>query len=312
MPQISSSKPLRLGTRGSRLALAQAAIVRAALKSAAGADCEIVVVKTTGDRIQDRPLAEAGGKGLFVKELEEALLSDQIDLAVHSMKDMPPAVPDRLGIAACLPREDPRDAFLSRRGSSLKELPKGARIGTSSVRRHAQVARARPDLSIIALRGNVDTRIAKLERGEYDAMLLALAGLKRLGLESKITALMPAEAWLPALAQGAIGIEIRNDDRTAADAMGGIDHMPTSIAIACERAFANALGGSCNTPVGGLATLHDDVLRFSAEVLAPDGKDFVDTRFEETLRADAKVHAAELGRKAGEAIRPRVEHWLVL
>src|SRR6516162_7813896 len=180
MPQ--TSKILRLGPRGPRLALVQAEMVKAALRQKAGRDCEIVVLKTSGDKILDRPLADAGGKGLFTKELEDALLRDQIDLAVHSMKDVPTALPPGLAIAALLPREDPRDVFISKKARILKELPQGARVGTSSVRRQALVARARPDVELSLLRGNVDTRLTRLEAGDYDAIILALAGLRRLGL----------------------------------------------------------------------------------------------------------------------------------
>ncbi|HEX4862025.1 MAG TPA: hydroxymethylbilane synthase, partial [Rhizomicrobium sp.] len=219
MPQNELSHEdgrLRLGTRGSKLALVQANMV-AGLTSA---PCEIVVLKTSGDRIQDRPLADAGGKGLFVKELEDALLGGRIDLAVHSMKDVPVALPPGLAVAALLPREDPRDVFVSNTWKSLAELPKGARLGTSSVRRVAQVLRARPDLHCQLLRGNVDTRLKKLDDGEMDAMLLALAGLKRLGLAHRATA--PLD-FLPALAQGAIGIEIRDTDRRARDAVAPLN-----------------------------------------------------------------------------------------
>jgi hydroxymethylbilane synthase len=213
MPQsISSSPPrasllrpsaLRLGSRGSKLALAQAEMVRAALASFV--DCTVVAIRTTGDRIQDRPLADAGGKGLFTKELEEALLAGQIDLAVHSMKDVPVFLPEGLAIGAVLPREDPRDAFISPVAATLAELSAGARVGTSSVRRAAQIARARPDLEIVSLRGNVDTRLARLDSGRMDAIVLAVAGLKRLGLDARATSILSADTWLPALAQGAVG-----------------------------------------------------------------------------------------------------------
>src|SRR5437763_4557377 len=245
MPQST----LRLGTRGSKLALAQAALVRAAL-AALDIGCEIVTVRTTGDRIQDRPLAAAGGKGLFVKELEDALLGQRIDVAVHSMKDLPAVLPAGLEIAAVLPREDPRDAFISSRAESLGALPAGTRIGTSSVRRRAQVARLRPDLEPVLLRGNVDTRLAKLDGGEIDAVLLAHAGLKRLGLEDRATLVLPVEAWLPALSQGAIGTEVREHD-AAVGCLAALNHLPTAIALACERAFQVALDGSCATPIGG-------------------------------------------------------------
>jgi hydroxymethylbilane synthase len=300
---------LRLGTRASRLALVQAEMVRAAL-SRAGADCELVPVKTSGDRIQDKSLADAGGKGLFTKELEEALLRGEIDLAVHSMKDVPTALPRGLAIAALLAREDPRDAFVSLKATTLADLPAGARIGTSSVRRQAQVRRARPDLQTTLLRGNVDTRLAKLDAGEFDAMLLALAGLKRLGLSDRATALLDAEQWLPALAQGAIGIEVRADDGATTARVAALNHRDTEIALACERAFQAALDGTCRTPIGGLATLAGTTLRFRGEVLAPDGSGFADTALEIALGADPLRQAAEAGRQAGLDLKPDVAQWL--
>lgn len=309
MPQ--SRSPFRIGTRGSKLALAQAGLVRDAL-AARGCACELVILKTTGDRITDRPLADAGGKGLFTKELDEALLSHAIDLAVHSMKDVPVALPQGLEIAALLPREDPRDAFLSPKAKSLAELPKGSRVGTSSVRRQAMVARARPDLEIALLRGNVDTRLAKLDAGNFDAILLALAGLKRLGLQSRATAVLPVEDWLPALSQGAIGIEIRGADAGAREAVSGLNDRATAIALACERAFQAVLDGSCRTPIGGLAEYEDGTLRFRGEVTAPDGSGFADTEFTCALADDAEAEAARLGREAGLALKPRAQQWLAL
>jgi hydroxymethylbilane synthase len=304
MPQ--SARILRLGTRGSKLALVQANMVAARL----GEACQIVVLRTTGDRIQDRPLADAGGKGLFVKELEEALLDDRIDLAVHSMKDLPVDLPTGLAVAAVLPREDPRDAFVSNRWASLAELPKGARVGTSSVRRAAQVARLRPDLERVLLRGNVDTRLAKLDRGEIDAMLLALAGLKRLGVEARATQVL--DDVLPALSQGAVGIEIRAEDAEARACAVALDDAETAIALACERAFQTALGGSCRSPIAGLARVDDGVLTFHGEVIAPDGSDGVETDFYIHLGGDALREAWEAGEAAGADLRPRAQAWLDL
>jgi hydroxymethylbilane synthase len=303
-----SSPLLRLGTRGSRLALVQAEMVRAAL-AARGVPCELVPLKTTGDRVQDRPLASLGGKGLFTKELEEALLDGRIDLAVHSMKDVPVALPDGLAIVAVLPREDPRDAFVSGKAASLAALPPGARIGTSSVRRQAQVARARPDLTLVPLRGNVDTRLAKLDAGEIDAALLAYAGLKRLGLESRATMVLAPEDWLPALSQGAIGIETRAES-PCVEVIRALNHVPTAAALACERAFQAALDGSCTTSIGGFASVVDNMLRFRGEVLAPDGSGFADTGFEHRLGDAPEEEAASLGRDAGLALKPRVQQWL--
>lgn len=308
MTQSPSS--LRLGTRGSKLARAQAETVRTALAGAAGAACELVILKTSGDLVLDRPLADIGGKGLFVKELEESLLKGAIDLAVHSMKDVPVVLPSGLTIAAVLPREDARDAFLSHSASSLEDLPRNARIGTGSVRRSAQIARARPDLEILPLRGNVDTRLAKLDSGAFDAILLAHAGLKRLGLQHRVTSLLPTDTWLPALSQGAVGIEIRLSDDDAASAVCGLNDEVTEIALACERAFQLALDGSCRTPIGGLATIAGGLLTFRGEVLAPDGSDFAATHFEHELAADSVADAAAAGYAAGAAMKPRVRAWL--
>jgi hydroxymethylbilane synthase len=303
---------LRIGTRGSKLALAQANMVRARLAEK-GTAAELVVVKTSGDRIQDRSLADAGGKGLFTKELEQALLANDIDLAVHSMKDVPVAMPEGLAIEAILPREDPRDAFISNIAPTLAALPKGARVGTSSVRRQAQVARTRPDIEIILLRGNVDTRLAKLDAGQYDAILLAYAGLKRLGLEARATALLPQQDWLPALAQGAVGIQVRVGDERVEVPVLALNDRDSDIAVACERAFQHALDGSCRTPIAGLAIVSGNRLAFRGEVLAPDGSEFVETAFDAELDApEAAPQAAGFGNAAGEKLKPRAARWLAL
>ncbi len=307
MPQSSSS--LRLGTRGSKLARTQAGMVAHALEER-GIVCEIVPVKTTGDRILDRSLADAGGKGLFTKELEEALLSGAIDLAVHSMKDVPTALPGGLAIAAILPREDPSDAFIAKRARALSDLPAGARVGTSSVRRRAQLLRIRPDLECLPLRGNVDTRLAKLEAGEMDAILLAMAGLKRLGLAGHVASILNPEEWLPSLAQGAVGIEIRQSDTKAASLIAALNDETAAIELACERAFQAALDGSCRTPIAGLARLDGTRLCFRGEVIAPDGRDFAATSFQIELGGDPKQDAARAGRDAGIALRPRAARWL--
>ena len=307
MPQ--NEKPLRIGTRGSKLALVQANMV-ADLLRAGGTACEIVPVKTTGDRIQDRPLADAGGKGLFVKELEDALLDERIDLAVHSMKDVPVDLPAGLATAAVLKREDPRDAFVSNRAKTLAGLPHGAVVGTSSVRRAAQVARIRPDLKRVLLRGNVDTRLAKLDAGEIDGMLLALAGLKRLGLESRATQVL--DDVLPALAQGAVGIEIRETDTRVREIIAQLNDKDTEIALTCERAFQKALGGSCRSPMAGLATIENETLVFRGEVLAPDGRDLVALAVRIPLTANARMEAERTGHEAGLSIRPRAQPWLDL
>jgi len=279
---------------------------------AAGAPCEIAILKTTGDRIQDRSLADAGGKGLFVKELEDALLREDIDLAVHSMKDVPTALPPGLSLAAFLEREDPSEAFLSHKARTLAELPQGARLGTSSVRRHAQAARARPDLDVVLLRGNVDTRLRKLDDGEMDAIFLAFAGLKRLGLADRATAVLDPKVWLPSLAQGVIGIEIRETDTHAREIVGTLNHVPSELAVSCERAFQAALDGSCRTPIAGLATVDGNTLRFAGEVLAPDGSDAATASFAVTFGHNPRAEAEDAGREAGEKLKPRVAQWLKL
>jgi len=307
MPQ--SRTQLRLGTRGSKLARVQAEWVRGLL-AARGIGCELVIVKTSGDRIQDRPLADAGGKGLFTKELEQALLANEIDLAVHSMKDVPVGFPEGLALGAILPREDPRDAFISHIAATLDGLPRGARVGTSSVRRQAQLARARPDLDIVMLRGNVDTRLARLDAGEYGAILLAHAGLRRLGLAERVTSLLPAESWLPALAQGAVGIEIRAGDDATRAAVAALNDERTAIELACERGFQATLDGSCRTPIAGLARYADGHLAFRGEVLAPDGTDFVATGFDQAVAGVGEAHS--FGVRAGKDVKPRAARWLGL
>ena len=282
----------------------------AGLLRGVGAASEIVVLKTTGDRIQDRPLADAGGKGLFVKELEDALLNDAIDLAVHSMKDVPVDLPPGLDITAVLKREDPRDVFVSNKAKTLADLPQGAALGTSSVRREAQVKRVRPDLKCVLLRGNVDTRLRRLDEGEMDAMLLALAGLKRLGLEDRATQML--DDFLPALSQGAIGIEIRETDTRAREVVTQLNDKGTELALDCERAFQKALGGSCRSPMAGLATVSGGRLQFRGEVLAPDGSEFIRSEVEIALTENAREEAAKAGREAGLDIRPRAEQWLDL
>ncbi|MEO8421404.1 MAG: hydroxymethylbilane synthase [Hyphomicrobium sp.] len=265
---------IRIGTRGSPLALAQARQVAARLGAAHGLapeQCELVVIKTTGDRITDRPLIEAGGKGLFTKELEEALFAGDIDVAVHSMKDMPAILPQGLVISAILEREDPRDAFVSVKYRSLDALPEGAVIGTSSPRRQAQVLRARPDLRVVGFRGNVETRLRKLEDGVADATFLACAGLNRLGLSQHITAAMPIDVMLPAVAQGAIGIEIRADDDATAQLLAPLNDAATALCVAAERAYLAQLEGSCRTPIAGYAELDGGTLRLRGEILTPDG-----------------------------------------
>ena len=269
-----STASLRIGTRGSPLALVQARAVRSRLAVTMGVDedgIELIIIRTTGDIIQDRSLAEEGGKGLFTKEIEEALLDGRVDVAVHSAKDMPTVLPGGLILAACLEREDPRDVFISRKARSLAELPKGASLGTASLRRQAIAKRARPDLRVMPLRGNVETRLRKLDAGDVDATLLALAGLKRLKLTEHATHVMSADEFLPAVAQGAIGIEAREDNRRVRDVLARLDHADTSMAVACERAFLAALEGSCKTPIAGHATIAGDAVQFRGLIARPDG-----------------------------------------
>mgnify|MGYP001809902801 CR=1 FL=1 len=308
MTANASAAPLRIGTRGSPLALAQAHETRARLAAAhpdlAAADAmEIVVINTTGDMLLDRTLADAGGKGLFTKEIEEALLDGRIDLAVHSMKDVPTVLPPGLEIAALLPREDPRDAFFSRTGAGLDALPAGAVLGTAGLRRQAQILERRPDLKIVPLRGNVQTRLRKLAEGEVDAMLLALAGLRRLGLADKLTEVLEPEVMLPAVAQGAIGIEIRCDDAATKGLLAAIACAATERRVTAERALLAALDGSCRTPIAALATLSDDGTRLSlrAKALSHDGRQV----FVATVEGPA-ADAAAMGDEAGADIKRRL------
>ena len=296
------AQSIRIGTRGSPLALAQARMTRTALAARFAGEIEIVTIRTSGDRIQDRPLAEAGGKGLFTKEIEEALLAGSIDLAVHSAKDMPTVLPGGLMLAACLPREDVRDAFISSKAATLATLPKGAVVGTSSLRRQAQVKHLRPDLAIVPMRGNVETRLRKLQDGAADATLLACAGLRRLGRAGRITAAVPTEEMLPAVAQGAIGVETRVGEIAMAELLAPINHEPTALAVTAERAFLARLEGSCRTPIAGLAELAGGRLVFRGMILTPDGRQCHaaqrEGRPEEALTL-AEDAAAELLTKAG-------------
>jgi len=296
----------KIGTRGSPLALAQAHETRARLMKAHGlpeAAFDVVVISTSGDRIQDRPLSEAGGKGLFTKEIEEALLAGRIDIAVHSSKDMPTVLPDGLELSAFLPREDARDAFIGKAAKRIAELPQGARIGSSSLRRQALIRRMRPDLDVVMFRGNVQTRLRKLEEGIADGTILAYAGLKRLGLEHVVTDLMPLEDFPPAPGQGAIGIETRAGDREVEKMLAAIHDVPTGQALACERAFLAALDGSCRTPIAGHATIAGDKLSFAGLIISPDGTQSHEVRLEGQAQDAARIgtEAAKAARaKAGE------------
>src|SRR5450631_132998 len=294
-----STAPLLIGSRGSPLALVQARTVRARLVVALGlneAAIKLVIIRTSGDAIQDRPLADVGGKGLFTKEIEEALLEGRIDLAVHSAKDMPTVLPAGLMLAACLAREDPRDVFIRHKARSLAELPQGATLGTASLRRQAIAKRTRSYLRVVPLRGNVETRLRKLTDGEVDATFLALAGMKRLGLTEHATKIMSAEEFLPAVGQGAIGIEARENDTRTREILARIDHADTSTALACERAFLAVLDGSCKTPIGGHADISGDTIHFRGLIARPDGAaahDIAGTG----LRKDAIMIGSEAGRE---------------
>ncbi|NNE24159.1 MAG: hydroxymethylbilane synthase [Rhizobiales bacterium] len=292
---------IRIGTRGSPLALKQAEETRdklVAAHSLAADAIEIVVITTTGDRVRDRPLSEIGGKGLFTKEIEEALVANEIDLAVHSMKDMPAEFPGGLDIVCLMEREDPRDAFMSPVATSLAALPQGAVVGSSSVRRAAQAKRLRPDLEIVQYRGNVDTRLKKLKAGEVSATFLACAGLVRLGLAAEITQAVPVEDMLPAVAQGAIGIEVRLDDDRIRGLLAPLHHTPTAHIIAAERGFLCALDGSCRTPLAGHATLDGDTVAFHGAALTMDGSAMFEAR-----RSGAVGDAEALGRDAAEEVK---------
>jgi hydroxymethylbilane synthase len=294
---------LRIGTRGSPLALAQAAMVQARLAQAHGiaADrIEIKVIRTTGDAVQDRPLADIGGKGLFTKEIEEALIARTIDIAVHSAKDMPTVLPPGLAIAATLPREDPRDVFISRKAKSLRDLPAGAVVGTASLRRQALVKRLRPDLHVQSFRGNVETRLRKLDEGVVDATLLALAGLKRLGRPDAATAVLTVDEFLPAVGQGIVAIEARADDMATRSALDGLNDGHATIALAAERAFLAVLDGSCRTPIAGHAVVDAGRVRFRGLVAKPDGSAVF-----ETSREGPISEAAALGADAGHELKRR-------
>ncbi|NTZ92101.1 hydroxymethylbilane synthase [Agrobacterium tumefaciens] len=297
------TKPFRIGTRGSPLALAQAYETRNRLMSAHGLPedmFEIVVLSTKGDRITDRALSEIGGKGLFTEELENQLLSGELDIAVHSSKDMPTILPEGLHLSAFLPREDMRDAFIGRTAPKLLELPQGAVVGSASLRRQALIRRLRPDLSVIVFRGLVDTRLRKLEEGQADATLLAFAGLKRLGKENVPTEILDPKEFPPAPAQGAICVESRIGDTRMDELLTPINDRPTFDAVTCERAFLAALDGSCRTPIAGYATCDGEELHFSGLILTPDGQTSHGIEI-----SGNRMDAAKLGRQAGEEVRAK-------
>ncbi|SON53876.1 Porphobilinogen deaminase [Hartmannibacter diazotrophicus] len=296
------SSLLKIGTRGSPLALAQAHEVRDRIAAAHGMPAdgiEIVVISTSGDRILDRPLAEVGGKGLFTKEIEEALLDGGIDLAVHSSKDMPTELPSGLVLDHFLEREDVRDVFISRKATTLQDLPAGAVVGTASLRRQALVRRLRPDLDVVTYRGNVQSRLRKLDEGVVDATLLALAGLKRLGMADVATSIFDPVSFPPAVGQGAIGIETRAGDSRVGDLLQAIHDPATAKALVAERAFLAALDGSCRTPIAGHATISGDGLSLYGLILKSDGQTVHEDRIEGAA-ADAAAIGTELGLRLKE------------
>ena len=293
-------RKLLIGTRGSPLALWQANHVRALLIAPHGLGEDAVALEpitTSGDRIRDKPLRDFGGKGLFTKEIDEALLGKRVDISVHSMKDLPTELPPGITIAAVLPRGDVRDAFISAKGESLAALPPGAVVGSSSLRRQAQVKRLRPDLQAIDFRGNVETRLKKLDQGIVDATLLALAGLERLGLTRHVTSVLPTDEMLPAVAQGAIGVSCRSDDVKTRDLLQALNDDRTATAVSCERAFLGELDGSCRTPIAGLAEIADGVLRFRGLVLNPEG-----TESHEIEKSGAPEDAVGIGASSGREL----------
>jgi hydroxymethylbilane synthase len=297
-------RKLIIGTRGSPLALYQAHLVQSLLAR----DTEVKILKTSGDKLKG-DLKDFGGKGLFTKELEEALLDENIDMAVHSMKDVPTAGQDKLKIGAVLERADPRDAFISGKVSKLKDLPRGAVVGSASIRRRAQLAAMRPDIKFMLLRGNVGTRLEKLKAGDCDATFLACAGLKRLGQEAVITEIIEPDIMLSAPAQGAIGIEIRKNDNEVQAAIALLNHRGTELAITAERAFLRALDGSCRTPIAALAEWNGAALSFRGEVIAKDGS----LRFarESHIICESREDAYALGFTLGHDIRADIGNRII-
>lgn len=296
---------IRIGTRGSPLALWQANEVRRRLQDAhpelAGDDgVEITVIKTSGDKMQQGPLSEVGGKGLFTKEIEEALLEETIDIAVHSMKDVPTWFPDGLVIDCLLPRADPRDALIATEARSIADLPAGTTVGTASLRRKAMLLHKRPDLEVVPLRGNVDTRLGRVASGDVDATFLALAGLNRLGRDDVPAAPVPVDEMLPAVCQGIVGIERRENDQKTADLLGPLNDAVATVQAAGERELLACLDGSCRTPIAAFGELDGDALRFRAAIVRPDGSELL-----ETERNGPSADAAAMGRDAAEELRGR-------
>jgi hydroxymethylbilane synthase len=298
----SMKKNIRIGTRGSQLALWQAHHVKSSIETLfPDLTVEIITISTKGDRITDRPLALVGGKGLFVKEIETALLNNQIDLAVHSMKDMPGELPEGLVIGAIPARENPFDVMISRDNKRLADYPPGAKIGTSSLRRGSQLKAARPDLEILSIRGNLDTRLKKLNAGDYDAIVLAAAGLRRLGQAAEITQYLDEDLMVPAVGQGALCIETRENDTEIAAVMEQLDHAPTRLCVTGERAFLKQIEGSCHIPVACYAQIKEDQVIFTALVASEDGQKVI--RRQITCPEDAPLSAiVEQGRALADQL----------
>jgi len=305
-----NATPLRIGTRASPLAMAQAFETRDKLKAAfprlaAPGHIELVVIKTTGDAVLDRALQDIGGKGLFTKEIDEAMLAGDIDIAVHSMKDVPTSLPDGIHLPCMLEREDVRDVFISPRAETVWDLPPGAVVGSASLRRQAQILARRPDLKVVTFRGNVQTRMKKLAAGDVDGTLLAAAGLKRLNMEHVITDIMAVDDFVPAVGQGAIGITCMENDVRANDFLAALSHAPTIIRVSAERAFLTVLDGSCRTPIAAHTWLDGETLHFQGLVAKPDGSEV--HRIERSGGADLAA-AKQMGRDAGQELKDKIGH----
>jgi hydroxymethylbilane synthase len=294
-------KHIKIGTRASLLAVTQSTWVKGQIEQRhPGTTVELVKITTTGDKILDVPLAKVGGKGLFVKELEDALLDGRADLAVHSMKDVPTELPDALHLGVVTKRENPRDAFISNKYADILALPQGAKVGTSSLRRKSQLACLRPDLVIEDLRGNLDTRLRKLDEGRYEAIILAAAGLNRLGMASRITTLFDPEQMLPAIGQGALGLELRRDDSELLEGISFLNHPETATAVAAERSFLLRLEGGCQVPIGAYATVQGDTVTLTGLIASIDGKEII-----KELGSGPAAEAAELGTRLAEKLLAR-------
>ncbi len=299
MTNTTETKKLKLGTRGSPLAMAQAFEVRDRLQAThVGLEVEVIEIKVLGDQILDRPLSEVGGKGLFVKELDDAQLDGRIDIGVHSMKDLETSMPDGIAIRAVLPREDVRDAFISKKYKSLEDMPAGSVVGTSSLRRQAIILNKRPDLEVVTFRGNVQTRLKKLEDGVADATLLAVAGLNRLGYEHEITEALDPDFMLPAAAQGAIAITCRDDDAATSEILAALNDAESECRVSAERAMLADLDGSCRTPIAGMATVDGTKLVLQGFVARPDGKACVSA-----TESGNVIDAVAIGKRVGAVLR---------